>query len=111
MILLALVASPFVVDMALRSPSLVSDHAGTLRVKVDGMGCHACALSVKMALERVPTVSNCEFESSVGLFTCHNTNGESAHAAVMDSVSALGFVVIDVAEASIRTPEGRYEPG
>jgi copper chaperone CopZ len=111
MILLALVASPFVVDMALRSPALVSDRVGTLRVKVDGMGCHACALSVKLALERVPTVSDCEFESSLGLFTCRNTRGESAHVAIMDSVGALGFVVTDIAEASIHPPEGRYEPG
>jgi copper chaperone CopZ len=99
-VLLVLIVSPFFVDAALGS----ADRVGTgrkIRVKVDGMGCRACALSVKMALERVPAVSDCEYEASTGCFTCRNAKEDhQVDVLVKDSIEALGFVVASIVGAT-----------
>ena len=100
-LLVALCASPAIVQWNLEGSNDQPQTAGgVLVVAVEGMGCNACALSVKGALEGMSeAVSECQVSVEDGIAQCALMAGYGERdlaATAHDAVRDRGFVVRDV---------------
>ena len=90
-ILVALILSPLAVDIALHRSNLT--EGSKLQVKVSGMGCASCALSVKLGLESIPGLSSCQTTEVFDVFEC---SGQASEEAVKSAIEAKGFELVSV---------------
>ena len=63
----------------------------TTRIKVSGMTCEACAVSVQKSLEKVKGVKHAEVSSEKGLATVTYEDAQATDQQLRDAINRAGF--------------------
>lgn len=88
-----MLSSPWVIDTVLhRSLEHPNGAHDTISLVIKGMGCSACALAVKRALEHVPGISDCVVQES-GIAICLGHSSQKI--AASNAIYNVGFMLDD----------------